>query len=126
MTRRVLVVDDDRHMVKTISAILDRQGWASTGAFSGEEAVAVAVGAEPRFRAVLMDVRMPGMNGVEATQAIRAAHPCTPVILMTAYAAQDVLAEARASGVVTIMPKPLAWPKLIAHLASIPHGPCPQ
>jgi CheY-like chemotaxis protein len=124
MSRRVLVVDDDRHMVKTIRAILDRKGWTSTGAFSGEEAIAAAVDAEPRFRAVLMDVRMPGISGVEACQAIRAAHPCTRVILMTAYAAQDVLAEARASGVVTILPKPLAWPKLIAHLDDIPHGPC--
>ena len=40
MTRRVLVVDDDRQMVKTIRAILDHRGWESIPAYSGEEAVA--------------------------------------------------------------------------------------
>jgi CheY-like chemotaxis protein len=115
MTRRVLVVDDDRQMVKTIRAILDHRGFMSTPAYSGEEAVAAAAGSPP-FGAVLMDVRMPGMDGVEASLQMHAAHPDMPVILMTAYAAQEILARARRAGVVTIMPKPLAWPKLMAHL----------
>jgi CheY-like chemotaxis protein len=103
MTRRVLVVDDDRQMVKTIQAILDHRGFQSIPTYSGEEAVAAAEGGPP-FGAVLMDVRMPGMNGVEACQRLHRAHPDMPVILMTAYAAQEVLAQARQAGVVTIMP----------------------
>jgi CheY-like chemotaxis protein len=121
MTRRVLVVDDDRQMVKTIRAILDHRGWESIPAYSGEEAVEAASG-EPPFGAVLMDVRMPGMNGVEACQKMHAAHPDMPVILMTAYAAQEILTQARRAGVVTIIPKPLPWPKLMAHLDRLPHG----
>ena len=121
MTRRVLVVDDDRNMVKTIRAILDHRGWESIPAYSGEEAVET-VRAEPPFGAVLMDVRMPGMNGVEACLQMHDAHPDMPVILMTAYAAQEILAQARRAGVVTIMPKPLAWPKLMAHLDRLPNG----
>ena len=121
MNRRVLVVDDDRQMVKTIRAILDHRGWRSTGAYSGEEAVAAAQG-EPPFNAVLMDVRMPGMNGVDACLAMHHAHPDMPVFLMTAYAAQEILAQARRAGVIAIMPKPIAWPKLIAHLDRIQHG----
>src|SRR5688500_3546821 len=122
MTRRVLVVDDDRQMVKTIQAILDHRGFQSIPAYSGEEAVAAAEGGPP-FGAVLMDVRMPGMNGVEACQRMHRTHPDMPVILMTAYAAQEILAHARQAGVVTIMPKPIAWPKLIAHLDRISHAP---
>ena len=122
MTRRVLVVDDDRQMVKTIRAILDHRGYHSTPAYSGEEAVE-AVRTAPPFGAVLMDVRMPGMNGVEACLKMHAAQPAMPVILMTAYAAQEVLAQARQAGVVAIMPKPLAWPKLMVHLDSLPHVP---
>jgi two-component system response regulator HydG len=108
-------------MVRTIQAILDHRGWQSTGAFSGEEAVASTT-ARP-FDAVLMDVRMTGITGVEACRAIHATHPLTPVILMTAYAELDVMTAARQSGAVAVMPKPLAWPKLIAHLdrlAAIP------
>ena len=121
MSRRVLVVDDDRQMVKTIRAILDHQGWESTPAYSGEEAVEAASSGDP-FGAVLMDVRMPGMNGVEACLKMHASHPDMPVILMTAYAAQEILAQARRAGVVTIMPKPLVWPKLMAHLDRLSHG----
>jgi CheY-like chemotaxis protein len=121
MSRRVLVVDDDRQMVKTIRAILDHRGFESTPAYSGEEAVAAAA-ANPPFGAVLMDVRMPGMDGVEACLQMHAAHPDMPVILMTAYAAQEILAQARRAGVVTIMPKPLAWPKLMAHLDRLADG----
>ena len=61
---------------------------------------------------------------------MHAAHPDMPVILMTAYAAQEILAQARRAGVVTIMPKPLAWPKLMAHLdrlaACAPLAPYPR
>ena len=121
MSRRVLVVDDDRQMVKTIRAILDHRGFESIPAYSGEEAVA-AVAAAPPFGAVLMDVRMPGIDGVEACLQMHAAHPDMPVILMTAYAAQEILAQAREAGVVTIMPKPLAWPKLMAHLDRLADG----
>jgi CheY-like chemotaxis protein len=121
MKRRVLVVDDDRQMVKTIRAILDHRGFESTPAYTGEEAVAAAV-AHPPFGAVLMDVRMPGIDGVEACLQMHATHPDMPVILMTAYAAQEILAQARRAGVVAIMPKPLAWPKLMAHLDRLPDG----
>jgi CheY-like chemotaxis protein len=126
MSRRVLVVDDDRQMVKTIRAILDHRGFESIPAYSGEEAVAAVAAAPPAatpFGAVLMDVRMPGMDGVEASLKMRAAHPDMPVILMTAYAAQEILAQARTAGVVAIMPKPLAWPKLMAHLDRLADGP---
>jgi two-component system, NtrC family, response regulator HydG len=121
VSRRVLVVDDDRQMVKTIRAILDHRGWQSTPAYSGEEAVAAAHG-QPPFNAVLMDVRMPGMNGVDACLAMHQVHPDMPVFLMTAYAAQEILAQARRAGVVTIMPKPIAWPKLMAQLDRLSHG----
>jgi CheY-like chemotaxis protein len=70
-----------------------------------------------------MGVRMPGMNGVEACLQMHTAHPDMPVILMTAYAAQEILAQARQAGVVTIMPKPLAWPKLMAHLEDLANAP---
>ena len=121
MSRRVLVVDDDRQMVRTIQAILDHRGWQSIGAFSGEEAVASAA-ARP-FDAVLMDVRMTGITGVEACRAIHATHPRTPVILMTAYAELEVLTAARQSGAVAVLPKPLAWPKLMAQLDRLAGGP---
>jgi DNA-binding NtrC family response regulator len=114
MKGTILVVDDDRQMVKTLSAVLQLHGWATVGAYSGEEAI-VAADAQA-FTAVLMDVKMPGINGVDAFRAIRKARPGMPVILMTAYAAHDLLEQAEREGAAMIMPKPVSWPTLIGLL----------
>lgn len=114
MTRTVLVVDDDRQMVKTFAAVLRRRGWESLTAFDGEEAVQVA--REHHVDVVLMDVRMPGMNGVDALRAIRRDKPLTPVILMTAYAASDLLEQAERDGALSIMNKPVPLPRLLSLL----------
>ncbi len=114
MTRRILVVDDDREMVRTLCDVLELHGWQPLAAHSGEEAVGLA--AQSGVDIVLMDVRMPGLNGVEALRAIKANSPRTRVVLMTAYAARDLLAEAERDGALRIMPKPVALPELLALL----------
>jgi DNA-binding NtrC family response regulator len=109
--RRILVVDDDRQMVRTICDILKLRGWDADGAFSGEEAIE-RVKAQP-YRIALMDVRMAGMNGVEAMKSLRASRPELRVILMTAYTASELLAEAEREGAVRILAKPVAVPNLL-------------
>jgi DNA-binding NtrC family response regulator len=117
VSRAILVVDDDRQMVRTLSAVLRLHGWETTPAYSGEEAVAAA--ATHRFDAVLMDVRMPGINGVESMRQIRAGQPRTPIILMTAYAAHELLQQAERDGALMILGKPIVWPKLMTMLADV-------
>jgi len=107
VSRTILVVDDDRLMVKTLSAVLRLHGWTAVPAYTGLDAVRVC--GTQRFDAVLMDVRMPGMNGVDALRAIRREQPLTPVLLMTAYAAHDLLDQAERDGAVSILPKPIQW-----------------
>jgi DNA-binding NtrC family response regulator len=101
-------------MVKTLSAVLQLHGWTTVGVYSGEEAIAASQA--QTFSAVLMDVKMPGINGVDAFRAIRKARPQMPVILMTAYAAHDLLEQAEREGALMVMPKPIAWPALIEQL----------
>jgi two-component system response regulator HydG len=116
--KHILVADDDRQMARTLCAILRKRGWQTTEAHSGEEAVELA--GTRHFTVVLMDVRMPGLNGVEAFRKIRVAQPRTPVILMTAYAAPELLAEAENEGVLRILPKPIPWgtlTELLEHIA---------
>ena len=115
MSRRALVVDDDRAMVRTLTDVLRLNGWSVTPAFDGREAVAAAQGTS--FDVVLMDVKMPGLNGVEAFKAMKTAHPHLRVILMTAYAAHELIAEAEREGVMQVMPKPVNIPLLLAVLA---------
>ena len=111
----MLVVDDDRQMVRTLCDVLRRQGWSPEPAYSGEEAVAAT--RRRRHQAVLMDIRMSGIDGVEAFRAIREAQPEVPVILMTAYSAQGLLTEAERLGVLHILAKPFPLPELLTLLS---------
>lgn len=111
---RLLVVDDDRGMVRSLCDVLRFSGWDPVGAHSGEEALREVDGS--RFSAVLMDVRMTGISGVEALGTMRVKHPTLPVLLMTAYASDALLEQARDSGATRILRKPIAVPGLLSQL----------
>ena len=102
---RVLVVDDDEGMVATLHDILGAAGYSVDVALSGSDAVE-----RVRLQApdcILMDVRMPGLNGVEAFREIKKLSPESFVIFMTAYAASTLVEDARREGAVEVVPKPL-------------------
>jgi two-component system response regulator HydG len=103
--KRILVVDDDPGMVRTLKDVLRLHGWDVDGAANGAEAIAAVD--RRSYTAVLMDVRMPGLDGVAAFHQIHLRRPTMPVLLMTAYAADHVIADAMQSGVTRILPKPL-------------------
>lgn len=105
MSRRVLVVDDDRSMVTTLCDILTHKGWTCDRAHSGEEAIRRASSSRPQV--VLMDIKMDGMNGVEALRVLRRDHPGVKVVLMTAYSATALVQEARAEGAMDVLRKPV-------------------
>jgi len=114
--KRALVVDDDRSMVRTLTDVLKLKGWEVANAYSGTEAVeAVTHGS---FSVVLMDVRMPGMDGVSAFKVMKQRRPDLRVVLMTAYAAQDLLADAEREGVLRVMPKPVDVSALLSLLTA--------
>ncbi len=114
MTRRILIVDDDRHMVRTLCDIVRLQGWTPDGAHSGEEAVEAV--RKQAYNAVLMDVRMAGINGVDAFKAMKAVRPRIKVILMTAYSAADIIAEAEREGALKVLSKPVVLSGLLEML----------
>ncbi|HET7585194.1 MAG TPA: response regulator [Gemmatimonadaceae bacterium] len=105
MSKRILVVDDDRGMVSTLCDILELHGWETERAYDGTAAVELS--AARAVDVVLMDVRMPQMDGVDALRLIKRARPATRVVLMTAYARQELLAQAERDGAVSILKKPV-------------------
>lgn len=115
--RRILIVDDDRLMVRTLRDILSLRGWETDGVHSGEEAVAAVRVNE--YAVVLMDVRMSGMTGVEALREMRALRPDLRVILMTAYAATELLAQAERDGALHVFPKPVELERLMDTLDAV-------
>ena len=112
VTRRVLVVDDDRAMVRTLSDILTLRGWTADVAYSGDEAV--VADADGSYDLVLMDIKMPGMDGVTAFRHIKANRPDARVVLMTAHTEPDVIRAAEDEGAIRVLSKPVDVPSLLA------------
>src|SRR5437867_391603 len=107
-------------MVKTLCDVLTFKGWDVTAAYSGDVAVQMAW-KEP-FDVVLMDIKMPGMDGVAAFKAMKEAKPDVRVILMTAYAENDRISEAQREGVIRVMSKPVDVTMLMSLLATSVRG----
>jgi CheY-like chemotaxis protein len=112
---RVLVAEDDPHLREMVATRLRREGYDVLDVGSGDEALALMkVIAEHELddlELVIMDVRMPGMSGLDVVHTLRAWHWDTPVLLITAYPEPHVIAEAKQLGV-TMLAKPFAFPRL--------------
>ena len=107
---QLLVVDDDRNHREMLRALLEEWGYAPTGAASGEEALELCH--QRPFDLILMDVRMGGMSGIEATKAIKAYNPAIPILIMTAYSDVSNAVEALKAGAYDYLTKPLAFDAL--------------
>jgi DNA-binding NtrC family response regulator len=114
-TVRALVVDDEGSLLLTLAANLELAGFEVIEAQDPRRALELV--REQRFDLVLSDIRMPGMNGVELFRHIRAIDPDLPVLLMTAFAVEDLVDEAIQAGVFTVLPKPFAIDHAVAALS---------
>ena len=107
----ILVVDDHSAMRATLQDILRDEGYEVQSASSGEEAVDVFQ--DGHFDAVLMDVRMQGINGVEAFRQMKSVCNEVKVILMSAFSVEELKEESMQEGAVAFLPKPLDMESLI-------------
>jgi len=112
---KVLVVDDDRRMVKTIGDILKAKGYEADAAYTGEEAVEKVK--SDNIDCVLMDIKMPGIDGVETLWLIKGISPELPVVLMSAYTTEEQVTEAKQLGAETVMTKPVDLQMVFSFLA---------
>jgi CheY-like chemotaxis protein len=116
---RILVVDDDPLSARCVATWLANEGYATARAASGEEAMRRLV--EERFTAVVSDVQMPAMNGLELLQQVHAHFPHLPVILMTAFLGPGTREAGLARGATAVLEKPLEREELLAALAGPAH-----
>jgi len=103
--RKILIVDDEKNMRITLADILSEEGYEVDTASNGVEAVEMC--ASTSYDVVLMDVRMPGINGVEAFRQIRRSHEGLRVIMMSAYSLDGLKQEALEEGAIAFLSKPL-------------------
>lgn len=111
---RVLVVEDERALAGALEVAIDVQSdMTCVGAVSTvDEAVRIAETDRPDV--VLMDVHLPGVDGVEGTRRIKARHPDTRVLILTADAAPDLFTDAAAAGAAGFLAKDTAFPDVLA------------
>jgi two-component system response regulator HydG len=121
MTARVLVIDDDRDHAESIADILSMRGHRVEAAFSGEQGVEIF--REQDFDIVFMDVKLPGMNGVETFFEFKKIRPGARVMMMTGFSLEQLITQAIENGALGVLRKPFAIQDLLHVLDQVkPRG----
>jgi two-component system response regulator HydG len=89
---RILIADDDEASCELFAEVLERERYRVDQVQSGEEALARL--REKVHDLLLVDVRMPGMTGLEVTRTVRKEYPCLPILVMTAFGSMETAIEA--------------------------------
>ncbi|MBL0715147.1 MAG: sigma-54-dependent Fis family transcriptional regulator [Desulfosarcina sp.] len=107
----ILIIDDDDQLRKSFTKLLIEEGHQVQDAASGEEGLEQVRISVPDM--VILDVRLPGMNGLETFRAIHAAEPKIPVIIMTAFSTTETAIEATKMGAFDYVLKPFDVPDML-------------
>ncbi len=111
---KVFIVDDDQDVAESMADLVELRGHEADIANSGEEAI-------DRFRdhdydIAFMDVRMPGINGVESFLEIRKFKPAARIVIMTGFSVENLLVQALDNGALTVLYKPFQSADFLALL----------
>ncbi len=104
--RKVLVVDDDPVVTNSFDRVLSRDGYVVVTARNGTEALDKLNTGD--YDVVYTDIRMPGMDGIELAERVKARRPWTPVVIITGYGSEANERRAKAAGVKAFLHKPLS------------------
>ncbi|UTF50846.1 response regulator [Desulfomicrobium sp. ZS1] len=107
----VLVVDDEQDFVETLVKRMERRGFKVTGVGSGQEAL-LLLGKE-HFDVVILDVMMPGMDGIETLREIKLAWPKIQVILLSGHGGEEMGIRGMAYGAYAYLLKPVALKTIV-------------
>lgn len=111
---RLLIVDDETRLVETLSKRLAARGLEVEGASSAREALDL-IEARP-FDVVLLDVRMPGMDGIEALREIKRLRPLVQVVMLSGNASVNAAVEGMRLGAAEFLLKPLDLETVLARV----------
>lgn len=112
---RILVVDDNEEFCQNVADILELKNYEVVSAYDGFKALELVK--QDGFALVLMDIKMPVMDGVETFKKVKQITPDTPVIMVTAYAVEELIKEALRQGAFGSLQKPLDFDQLLELIA---------
>ncbi len=109
---RILIIDDDDPLRKSFNRLLAEEGYTVFDAASGEDGLQILAQSRPDL--VILDLKLPGINGMEVFRRIHARDPRLPVIIMTAYGTTETAIEAIKMGAFDYTLKPFEIPEMLA------------
>ncbi len=115
----IMVVDDLRSMRLTLGGILEDKGHRVVTVEDGYQAIEAV--RQAHFDVIFMDIKMPGINGVQTFREVKKIDPKAAVIMMTAYSVEDLVKEAMEEGAYAIVHKPFDIEKVIAIIDELLH-----
>jgi two-component system response regulator DevR len=119
---RIMLVDDHEVVRLGLKALLQRYPTFEVIAEAGNAEEAIARAQQYRPDVVVMDIRLPGKNGIEATRAIKAALPETEIIILTSFAEDEMLFEAIRAGATGYVLKQIGSDDLVRALEAVGRG----
>lgn len=119
MTPRILVIDDEEKMCWALDRALSQEGYQVVTATRGLEGINLAQKTEPSM--VILDLKMPDMDGIAVLKKIKSINPSIPVIMITAHGSIDTAIEAMKIGATDYITKPFKLEELKAHVRQALH-----
>ena len=118
---RILLVDDEPTILRALQTSLESQGYTVSGVTTGEQAVAKTAAATPDL--VLLDLGLPGIDGIEVLKRIRAFAPTLPIVVVSAHGDDVSKVRALDLGADDYISKPFSVPELLARVrTALRHG----
>ena len=111
MKSRILVIDDEAEIRRSVRMILEYEGYEVLEASSGPEGVTMAERESPDL--VFLDIKMPGMDGLDALQRIKALNETLPVVIISGHGTVSTAVEATKAGAFDFIEKPLASERVL-------------
>lgn len=118
--RKILLADDEQDVRNFLSDALSDHGFSVTAVANGAEAIVAAV--DGHFDLYLLDMLMPGLDGIQVTKVLRKVTPDVPVVGLTGHLGRGFMAQASAYGV-TCITKPVRIETLVAEIHDQLDGP---
>jgi DNA-binding response OmpR family regulator len=118
---RILLVEDEERLARLISRVLSEEGYAVEAEANGRQALLRALAGE--FDLLIVDWMLPELSGVQLVKRLRAAEVGTPAIMLTARDQIEDRVEGLDAGANDYLPKPFAFPELLARVRALTRGP---
>jgi len=111
VSKRILVIDDEQMILDSIKIIFEDLGYSVS--VSSDPRAGLEIALREDFDLILVDIRMPGLNGAEVTAAVHAARPSARILVITAHPHDELVTRALEAGAVSVLRKPFEIAKVL-------------